>query len=76
MFAASAVALASGATVLGVGLAAFMGALAAFVTISNVCVPSIVFTLLFGKRKAIAATLIDAAADRTPVPEASYARVR
>jgi hypothetical protein len=75
MLAVSAVALATGATALGVGVAAFLGALAAFVAASNICVPSIMFTLLFGERKATAATLVSAAAEGTAVPETSAARV-
>lgn len=60
----SAVAYALGAATLGLVLALVLGGTAAFVAATGICVPSIVFTALWGSHRATAPSLV--AAMRTP----------
>jgi hypothetical protein len=62
-FAGSAAALSTGYSTLGVAL--MLGTLAGFVATSNICVPSIVFTILWGEDQATSPALI--AAIRQPL---------
>lgn len=55
--AGGAVALALGATVVAQALLVSLGGLAMFVAVSGICVPSILYTLAFGARRATAARL-------------------
>jgi hypothetical protein len=60
----SAVAFALGAPMLGLALALVLGGTAAFVVATGICVPSLVFTALWGSHRAAAPSLVAAA--RTP----------
>jgi hypothetical protein len=60
----SATAYALGAPKLGLVLALVLGGTAAFVAATGICVPSLIFTVLWGPHRAAAPTLIAAA--RTP----------
>jgi hypothetical protein len=69
----AAVAYAAGAPRVGLALAAVLGLTAAFVAISGICVPSILFTLLWGANRATAPSL--AAACRMPRVDDQVARI-
>ena len=69
-FTGAAVSFATGYSTAGRVLALTLGAVAAFVTISSVCVPSIIFTLLWGEQKATAPSLLT----RTRAPQPPLAR--
>ena len=62
----AAVAFASGHDALGVVLAGSIGATATFVAVTNVCVPSVIFTVLWGAERAQAPSLLAAASRRRP----------
>ena len=65
-------AYAAGAATLGAVLALILGATAAFVAVTGICVPSIVFTVLWGAERACAPSLASVAsrqrAPAEPVP--------
>lgn len=63
----AAVAMVSGLTTLGVVLAVVLGLTAAFVAVTRICVPSLLFTVLWGADRAAAATLKAAATRRSQV---------
>jgi hypothetical protein len=60
----SAVAYALGVSTLGVALALVLGGTAAFVAVTGICVPSMVFTALWGAERGAAPSLLEAV--RTP----------
>ena len=51
-------ALAAGYSALGISMVSVMGVVAAFVAITNICVPSIICTLLWGQQRASAPTVV------------------
>lgn len=58
---ASLLAFSAGSPAAGRIIAGVMGAVAAFVAVTGICVPSVVFTLLWGTRRAMAPSLVAAA---------------
>ena len=67
------VALWAGNIVLGSALAGTLGVLAGFVALTGICVPSLVFTVLWGAERAQAPSL--AAATQSSVPTPAPARI-
>lgn len=59
MLGASTVAFATGAPRTGTALAVSLGALATFVSTTNVCVPSVIFISVFGEERSTRANLIE-----------------
>ena len=73
MLGASGAAFLAGQPTVARGLAVAMGSVAAFVAMTNVCVPSMVFTLIWGSDRATAPSLAAAARGRIARTRASAA---
>lgn len=63
----AAVAYSAGAATLGLVLALVLAATAAFVAITGICIPAMIFTIVWGSERACAPSLYRSA-DRTAVP--------